>query len=208
MENEFPPNTKLGMQPDAKVEKQDKKVEKVVEGDVQRRKKPLSKRFHETFFGGDARGTAQFVVFGVLLPAAKDMFVEAGAQGLERLVYGDSRRRSAQRGPNPTGYISYNRMRPSDSPPAPTMTRRGRARHDFDEIVLASRSEAEEVLDHMFDILSRYDSVSVADLYELTGIRSSHTDQTWGWTELRGSGVSRTRSGGFVLNLPEPFPLG
>ena len=210
MESDFPPNSvksRLGTEPpEAKQEKE--KVEPVVTGDVVRRKKPLTKRFQETFFGGDARGTLNFVFFGVLIPAAKDMLVEAGSQGIERLVFGESKRRSSMRGPNPTGYISYNRMTtPSDRPPPAAISRRARARHDFDEIVLQSRGEAEEVVDRMYDLLTRYDSVSVADLYELTGIRGAHTDQKWGWTDLRGSGVSRVRNG-YLLDLPEPIPLG
>src|SRR3954465_6226049 len=187
---------------------QDKKVESVVKGEVQRRKKPLGKRFHETFLGGDAKGTAQYVVFSVLIPAAKDMLVEAGAQGIERLVYGESRRRPSGRS-MATGHIAYNRPQGvSDRPPAPSISRRARARHDFDEIVLQTRGEAEEVLDRMYDLLSRYDSVSVADLYELTGVESTHTDHKWGWVDLRGSGLTRTRQGGYVIDLPEPSPLG
>jgi hypothetical protein len=206
MDSEFPPNSAR-----SKVEAEtpeEKKIEPVVSGKVDRRKKPLGKRFQDTFFGGDARGTAMFVVASVLIPAAKDMLVETGQQFIERMVYGDTKRRSFTRGPNPAGHIAYNRMNASDRPPAASMTRRARARHDFDEIVLQSRSEAEEVLERMFDLLSRYDSVSVADLYELTGIPSAHTDQKWGWLDLRGSQVTRTRTGGYVINLPEPNPLG
>lgn len=207
MDSEFPPNSVRAKLESSEPETpEDKKVESVVKGEVTRRKKPLGKRFHETFLGGDARGTAQYVVFSVLIPAAKDMLVEAGAQGIERLVYGESKRR-----PNPMqrGHIAYNRMgQPSDRPPPAQLSRRARARHDFDEIILQSRGEAEEVLDRMYDLLSRYDSVSVADLYELTGVQSAHTDQKWGWLDLRGSGVSRTRTGGFLLDLPEPQPLG
>ena len=207
MENEFPPNTKLCMkQPEAETP-EEKKVEPVVKGEVTRRKKPLGKRFHETFFGGDARGTAHYVVASVLIPAAKDMLVESGSQFIERLVFGESRRGSS-RGPNPAGYIAYNRMASSDRPPAPSMSRRARARHDFDEIVMQSRGEAEEVLDRMYDLLNRYENVSVADLYELTGVQSAHTDQKWGWVDLRGSNVERTRQGGYVIALPEPVPLG
>lgn len=206
MESEFPPNSAR-----SKVEAEtpeEKKVESVVSGAVQRRKKPLGKRFQDTFFNGDARGTAGFVVASVLIPAAKDMLVETGQQFIERMVYGESKRRSFTRGPNPAGHIAYNRMGASDRPPPASMSRRARARHDFDEIVLESRGEAEEVLDRMFDLLSRYDSVSVADLYELTGIQSAHTDQKWGWPDLRGSQVTRTRTGGYVIDLPEPSPLG
>ncbi len=207
MENEFPPNTKLGTQKPEAETPEEKKVEPVVKGEVTRRKKPLGKRFHETFFGGDARGTAHYVVASVLIPAAKDMLVESGSQFIERLVFGESRKGSAHRSPNPRGHISYN-MIGSDRPPAAQMSRRARARHDFDEIVMQSRGEAEEVLDRMYDLLNRYEQVSVADLYELTGIQSAHTDQKWGWMDLRGSQVMRTRQGGYVVDLPEPNPLG
>jgi hypothetical protein len=209
MDNQFPPNTKLGLQQPEAAPPEEKKVEPVVKGEVSRRKKPLGKRFHETFFGGDMRGSANFVVFNVLIPAAKEMLVEAGAKGVERLVYGESSRRSSSSSPNPYGSFAYNKVPPSTRPPAPNMSRRAaRARHDFDEIVLQSRGEAEEVLERMYDLLGRYETVSVADLYELTGISSVHTDQKWGWVDLRGSTVQRTRQGGYVVDLPEPQPLG
>ena len=208
MSDQFPPNSVRAKVESEAETPQDKKVEPVVKGDVKRRKKPLGKRFHEVFLGGDARGTANYVVFSVLIPAAKDMLVEAGAQGIERLVYGESRRRPSGRVPNPTGHIQYNQPRSAlDRPPA-ALSRRARTRFDFDEIILQSRGEAEEVLDRMYDLLSRYESVSVADLYELTGVQSAHTDQKWGWMDLRGSQVTRTRQGGFVVDLPEPSPLG
>lgn len=209
MADQFPPNSVRAKTESEAETPQDKKVETVIKGEVKRRKKPLGKRFHDVFLGGDARGTANYVVFSVLIPAAKDMLVEAGAQGIERLVYGESRRRPAGRSPMATGHIAYNRPTGiSDRPPAPALSRRARARFDFDEIILQTRAEAEEVLDRMYDLLSRYDSVSVADLYELTGVESQHTDQKWGWVDLRGSGLTRTRQGGYVVDLPEPSPLG
>jgi hypothetical protein len=87
------------------------------------------------------------------------------------------------------------------------LSRRSRARGAFDELIIPSRQEAEEVIERMFDILSRYGAVSVADLYELTGVQSSHTDMKWGWAELRGAKAVRLRQGGFLLDLPEPEPL-
>jgi hypothetical protein len=59
----------------------------------------------------------------------------------------------------------------------------------------------------MFDILSRYEVVLVADLYELTGIQTSHTDHRWGWNSLRGAKVVPIRGKGYLLDLPEPTQL-
>ena len=95
---------------------------------------------------------------------------------------------------------------PQKLPPR-TMSQRGRARHDFDEIVLDSRAEAAEVIDTLTEVVSRYGEVSVADLYTMVGIRPNHTDEKWGWVELGDADVARVR-GGYLLDLPDPEPLG
>lgn len=202
--SEFPSNSETSK----KNVPNEKDISPVVSSGAVRRKKSLRRQFKETFVSGDARTAIQYVVLDVLLPAAKDMVVEAGSQGIEKLIFGESRRRGAsspQAGP--TGYVSYNRMssgRSSGSQRA--ISRQGRARHNFDEIVLDQRAEAEEVIDRLFDLVSRYESASVADLYELVGLPATHTDNKWGWTELQGAGVSRIR-GGYLLDLPEPEPF-
>lgn len=207
--SEFPPNSAVSKQ-DASV---DKKVERVTSGEPVRRRKSLRKQFSETFVAGDARSAVTYVVLDVLLPAAKDMIVEAGSQGIEKLIFGDNSRRRGARAPQsgPTGYVSYNRlsgpMSGSRIPgPQRALSRAARGRHNFDEIVLEQRNEAEEVIDRLFDLVSRYDQATVADLYELVGLQSAHTDHKWGWEDLHGAGVTRVR-GGYLLDLPEPEPL-
>jgi hypothetical protein len=202
---EFPSNSEKGK----KGVPREKDISPVVSGGAVRRKKSLRKQFKETFVAGDARMAVSYVVFEVLLPAAKDMVVEAGSQGIEKLIFGESRRRGSTRPQaGPTGYISYNRYSAESRQTGPqrAISRQARARHNFDEIVLDNRSEAEEVIDQLFDMVSRYESASVADLYTLVGLSSSHTDHKWGWTDLSGSGVSRIR-GGYLLDLPEPEPI-
>lgn len=204
-DTEFPPNSdksKLG-------EYEEKKVERVTSSEPIRRKKGLGKQFKSTFFGGDAKGAMQYVVFGVLVPAAKEAIVDAGREGLERIVFGDSRHKRSAPPSGSAGYISYNRYAAAGArpeAPARSLSRRARARHDFDEIVLSSRTEAEEVIDRLFDLVSRYEAATVADLYDLVGLDSTHADFKWGWTDIRGAGVARVRNG-FLLDLPEPDPL-
>jgi hypothetical protein len=203
--SEFPPNS------DASKRVVEKDITRVTSGEPVRRRKSLRKQFSETFVAGDMKSAMKYVVFDVLLPAAKDMIVEAGSSGIEKLIFGDTRRRGAtppQSGP--TGYVSYNRMAMGAASrlasPQRAMSRRARSRHDFDEIILDSRTEAEDVIDRLFDLVSRYESATVADLYELVGLASAHTDHKWGWTDIRGAGVSRVRDG-YLLDLPEPHPL-
>lgn len=213
---DFPPNShrvKVSRET-AKIEP--KHVEKVVETEVTRRKKPLGKRLFETFLGGDARSVTSYVFMEVLIPSAKETILDMLSQGAERMFYGESRSRSRRSpyGQGSSGYVSYNRYS-SNTGTQPTrreeqrpqMSRRGRAYHDLDEIVLGSRVEAEEVLDRLYDLIARYETASVADLYDLVGEPKNHIDERWGWRELRGASFTKLRDGGYSLNLPKPETL-
>lgn len=218
--DEFPGNSRRVLKPPTEKAKdvpasdstEEKKIERVVETTVVRRKKPLSKRFAETFVGGDAKGVLGYVMMDVLLPAAKDMVADAVSTGIERMLFGESRSTSRRTGYRPggsSGYVNYNR--PTTHPAARreesrNISPRARSRHEFDEIILATRAEAEEVIDRLFDLVSKYESATVADLYELVGITGNYMDEKWGWTDLRGASIRRIRSG-YLLDLPRPENL-
>lgn len=204
---DYPPNSEASKRNIG--QNDEKNIERITSGEAIRKKKSLGKQLRETFIAGNLKSSIRYVTFDILLPGIRDMLWEAGSGGIEKLIFGDSRRRGStipQSGP--TGYVSYNRFSMGNrmSGPQRVMSRMARARHDFDEIVLDSRVEAEEVIDRLFDLVSRYETATVADLYELVGLPSSHTDHKWGWADLRGAGVSRVRDG-YLLDLPDPVPL-
>lgn len=214
-EHELPSNSHTN-RPKPPAKEEVKKVEQVTTGKVIKRKVPLGTRLRETFVGGDAKSVGGYVLFEVLVPALKDTIADIVSQGAERMLFGDVRsssRRTGFRTGNPTGHVSYNRYsssapwsrnRPEESRPRPTTRTRGS--HDFDQIILATRGEAEEVIDRLFDLIAKYEQATVNDLYELVGISGSFTDERWGWTDIRGAGVSRI-SNGYLLDLPRPEPL-
>lgn len=216
MTTEFPSNRYKDKEDRPERPKPDeKKVEKIVQTDVVRRKKPVGKRFAETFVGGDAKSVWGFVVLDVLVPAAKDMFADAVSQGVERMIFGEARSSSRRTGRRPNEpYISYNRYSGSRrlGPPddadrhRQSLSRRARASHDFDEIILGTRVEADEVLERLYDLVDKYESATVADLYDLVGVSGNYTDDKWGWLDLRGAGITRVRNG-YLLDLPKPEPL-
>jgi hypothetical protein len=211
---DYPPNSFSSKQPpEPNQNPQEKSIERVTSSEPIRRKKSLGRKFREVFFAGNLRSTAQWVLGGVILPAAQDLFIDAVNEASNKFVRGDSyRRRRDSRYSGDRGYIDYGRRfsypDPRDVREQPrTLSPRARARHDFDEIMLESRPEAEEVISQMFEIVSRYDTATVADLYELVGIRPSHVDHKWGWSDMRGAGVSRTRDGRYLLELPDVQPM-
>ena len=199
---EYPSNSKKS--------KQTKKVEKIVANEVIQREKSLTTKFKETFVSGDGRSVTQYVVFEVLIPAAKDTLTDVISLGLEKMLYGESRpssRRGSSLGGRTTyapGYISYNKYS-TPKEDRRNISRRARSSHDFREIILQTRIEGEQVIDQMFDLISRYEQATVSDLYDLLGIETSYTDHKWGWqgSDLRGARVSKTRNG-YLLDLPKP----
>lgn len=209
MENEFPSNS--NKQKEAREPAVPKDVQRVVQNGVQRRKKPLGKRFAELFSGASAKDVAGHVVLDIIVPASKDLLADALREQIEGMLFGSSRspsRRGARSHGGPNGFVNYGSQSSSryrDEPRA-AISKRGRANHDFDEIVLETRVEADEVIDTMFEMIDRYDAVTLAELYKLVGERGEPVDNKWGWTDFRGAKVVMVRNG-YVLDLPRPIPL-
>jgi hypothetical protein len=214
VENEFPSNRKAAPMP----AQDEKKVTKIVDGRVIRRKAPLGKRFAQLFVAGDSRTVSQYVFMDVILPALKDLVTDTVTTSVERMIFGESRGPSRRPG-GVSNYVSYNRFaQPASSTPRPgmaprdhnpagrTISRQAKAEHNTDEIILDSRHAAEEVLASLFDLMTKYETVSIADLYDFVGIERNFADEKWGWTDLTGASVSRTRDG-YLLNLPRTVEL-
>lgn len=205
---QFPSNSKRP----TRARDEPKQIQRVVEGEVVRRKTPLGRRLAQNLIGGDAQSVWGYVFGEVLIPAARNTIADAVSGGIERMVFGDSsgptRRHSRSGGP--IGHTPYHRYhgngRSSRDEPRREISRRARATHSFDEIILKSRVEAEEVLDRLDDLIDKYDAASVADLYELVGVSGNYTDDKWGWSDIRGAAIQHVR-GGYLLNLPKPEPI-
>ena len=184
-----------------------KKIEKVVTGKVVTRKKPLGKRILETFVGEDVGNVYSYVLYDVLIPAAKSMIYDSVKGGLEMRLFGE-KQGSRTRRDQGRSYVSYNNYsdsrRPSDRR---EMTHQNRARHNFEEIILDSRGEAEEVLSHLVDLIVDYGQATVSDLYDLVGIAENFTDRRYGWGDLRHASVGGRTRDGYLLNLPKPILL-
>jgi hypothetical protein len=69
------------------------------------------------------------------------------------------------------------------------------------DIVLGTKEEAELVLQNLRNVLDKYDRVSLADLYDLVGLATTHFDNKQGWTSLGVVEVRQIRDG-WILDLP------
>lgn len=186
---------------------QGEKVEPVVTGEVLKRPKSLGRRLKEFFIGGDSKTAMEHVFKEVIVPQAKELFTEAVTRGVEQMLYGESR--PSGRRNRSVGRTDYNAPYSSRNTPAGRAERDGRGaarardRYNLEDIVLDKRIEGDTILERMYDMLAKYGSVTVADLYSMVGWTPEYMDQKWGWVDLGGSRV-RTVRDGFLLELPNP----
>lgn len=172
------------------------------------RKKPLGSRIKDVIFGGEVNSAGRYIAAEVLLPAFRNLLVEATTKGIERMVYGDS----AYSRPQTSGYkpkFTYNNpinstgpRRPANLPDQPSQ----RPRNNDTEFTFESHSDAEMVLERLQDVIDQYQVTSMADLKEIIGFQTTHVDNKWGWENLRFAEIRQTREG-FVLNLPPAQPI-
>lgn len=185
--------------------KKAKNLSKVTSGKVVKKKKSLGNKFAETFFGDNIEGVSSYVLYDVIIPAAKNMISDTVTNGIEMALFGKTKgsRTRRDRGKSYVSYSSYSRdpRRSTSRPNERDRNSRNRASHNFDDIILESRGEAEEVLSCLVDLTDEYGMASVADMYDLVGITSNFTDNKYGWFDLGRASVSRVREG-YLISLP------
>lgn len=208
---EFPNNSQRAKQGSP----QDIDIEKIIEGDATVRKPSGWKRFRQSFIAGDASSVGEHVFWNLMLPAAQDAIADMARTFIEMMIYGYKRNRySGPGGPPVVGFGSTSKFnysgissgsRQISGPGAPAME--PHQRFSPNDIIVATRAEADGIISRMFEILEEYHAVTVANLYALVGVSADYMDHKYGWTNLDSADVRRVREG-VLLVLPPPQDLG
>lgn len=174
-----------------------KKVEKVVTGNVRTKKKSDIQKFASIFVPEDVNSVKDYILMDVIVPLIK----KAISDTVEVILYP-----GGKKGGSNASKISYREYYDRDRR-RDYSTPRVRSGYDFDDIIFDTRGEAEQVLSSMDDLIDVYGTVSVADLYDLAGVTGrNYTDNKYGWTDIRTARVARAREG-YTLELPRALPL-
>lgn len=178
----------------------EKKVEKVITGSARAKKKNGIEKLAKVFIPEDVQDVKSYILIDVLIPMVKDAALDI----IKTLFYGEAGRGKRNSAASKVSYRSYyekenDRRRDYGS----SVTRTG---YNYDDIILDSRGEAEDVLSRMDELIDAYGLVSVADLYDLVGIPGNYTDNKYGWTDIRSASVVRAREG-YLIKLPKALPL-
>ena len=180
-----------------------KKVEKVVSGPVDIRKKTKLQRFAEAFVSEDVSSVRSYIWSEVIVPSAKKAISDAISNGVDMMLYGEA---GTSRKNSNASRISYQNYYERGNNHRDYSSDRTRTGYNYNEIIFNDRGEAEDVLSRMDELVEAYGNVSVADLYDLVGIAGNYTDNKSGWIDIRTARVVRVRNG-YMIELPKAMPL-
>lgn len=204
-----------------------KPLDPVVTGEVKtkKRRRP-GRKLKEVMIATDLPSLTEFVIYDIVVPQAKALFVDMVTGSANRAMWGlGSRWRSggAAMPPQMPGQASrfsmpyggrVNRPGSGPMPPphmgghqAPPQERGPRRSSVVEDYILSSKEEALTVLERMGDCLRDDGVVTVAQLKQLCGQQwEQFTDDNWGWMSLPGANVVMT-SAGYTIQLPPPQAL-
>lgn len=178
-----------------------KRAEKIVRGRVKTKKNEIRK-LTDIFISEDAANVKSYIVWDVLVPSIKKALYDIVVNSLDMSLFGGrgGRRSVADK----VSYHDYgSASRRDDRSYSRSRTTSG---YSYDDIILETRGEAEAVLSRMDEIMEEYEIVRVADLYDLVGITGEHTDNKYGWTNIRNAEIERVRDG-YRIKMPRALPI-
>lgn len=186
-------------------EPEKRKVEKIVTGKVITKKKSGLDKLKDEFISEDAKNIKSYVFGEVLIPAIKKAISDIVTDGIDILLYGGSRGGSRRSTADRVSYRNYTNY--YDQPRGNSRTM-GTAytSYSYDDIILNTRGEAEDVLIRMDELIESYGVVRVADLYDLVGITGNFTDNKYGWTNIKNAQIVRVRDG-YMIKMPRALPI-
>lgn len=207
MIDEYKPNSNKFKEEKKENAQPREKLEPVVTGKVIQKKKSGVRKFFDEFVSEDAKNIKSYVIGDVLIPATKKAISDIVTDGIDILLYGNTGSKRS-RSNYQSGRVSYNSLYDNDrrynSPSR--YNDPVRDRYSYNEIILGSRGEAEEVLSRMDELMETYGLVRVADLYDLVGVTGEFTDNKYGWTNIRNAEIVRVRDG-YAIKMPRAIPI-
>lgn len=184
------------------------KLEPVVTGETKAKKKNFfEKTGDELIAQKDGSVVRGYLFKDIFIPTLKRLTSELVTGAVNMLLYGDSAPSArAQQSSNP--YVSYSSRYSVKPPQLKQNTVSGLDVFSFEKIMFSSKTDALAVLDQMYELLSTYQLVRVAQFYDLSNyITDNPQANKFGWMDLSGAEVVSDYGGGYFIKLPKPYPI-
>lgn len=178
----------------------ERRTEKVVTGGTKIRKKSTLTKMANAFLPGDVDDVKRYVLRDVLIPTIRRTISDV----VDMLLGVNTTPRSSSPAGTRVSYRSYYDARNDRRESTALRTRS--TPYSYDDVVFDRYDDAAEVLLRMRELVSRFDAVSVADLFDMTGHAGNYTDNKYGWTDLSDARIERV-SDGYIIRLPRPIVL-
>lgn len=175
---------------------------------------PATKRLFRFIFAESPRNLSSEIGKNIVVPRLKLSFQEALEGFVNGMLWGGAvnrpggmrsgpQFRSQAQGPQ-MQYHNVTQLQPQGQ--QSQITQRVQSTGNYEDLVVGTVQEAENLLAGLVDQLGQYNATTVGDLYELAGIATVTSDSAFGWTNLNGARITQVR-GGFCLELPRPTLL-
>lgn len=156
---------------------------------------------------GDGQSVGQHLTQDIILPAVKNIIVDAITSGANMIFFGDQG--GARKGVGSGGGYNYGKSyKPKSQYTRNREPERNQTRKNgrLLEFIFEDRTGAMDTLRALNEHIDEYDFVTVADYYDLIDEEPTYADNSYGWTDLSAAGIYPTR-GGFYIKFPQPYQI-
>lgn len=184
-----------------------KKVDKVIDETVELKKKSEKDRIKDKIIVEEIPKIKNHIIYDILIPNVKRILSDS----FNTILFGNSGDANRISGRRNNERVSYRKYydEPNNTPNNAQTTMR--YQYEYEDIIFPSRTSAYRVLDSMKDIITEYGSVSISDMYDLSGMSCPHTYANYGWIlntrhDLESARVVPTGDG-YMIKLSSPVQL-
>ena len=181
-----------------------KKIEKVISGTAKTKPKSGLTKLADVFISEDVASVKSYILMDVLIPTIKKALCDIITDGAHMIFYGEAGSRKSNSVGSKVSYRNYyDKATTRDSRPVGARTG---SVYNYDDILFDTRGDAEAVLTLLDEQIDSYGIVSVADLFDASGVTPDTVAYKYGWTNIRNAQVMRVRDG-FVIKMPRAMPI-
>lgn len=182
----------------------DKQIQKVAKSATKTKTNEVRK-FADIFISEDVSNVKSYIFMDVIVPAVKKAIYDVVTNGIDMFLYGGSGKGKSSSNSSKVSYRNYYERKDSGGYRS-SDSNISRNALDYEDIVFATRGEAEAAKQQMNDLIERYGMVTVGDLYEMADLTPPYTAQSYCWTDIHNAETQRVRDG-YILKLPKARPI-
>lgn len=189
----------------------EKRVVKAISGNAITKKRTELSRMAEAFISEDVSNLKSYMITKIFIPAVKNAISDTAStvsevftSGINTLLFGEAGRNRTPHtnyGAKTMPYGSYwnNGVSSVGYGLQPAEQRAKSAQilqlgYNYDDVCTDSLGAAENVLSQMNELIQRFGLVSVADMYDIAGVKVPAGDSTrnkYGWTNIQSAEIIR-----------------